>query len=328
MKPGRPAVAQLTERARRGELESIVAWSQFDLDDAAWDTVQVPAHWTTTKLAHFPGVVWFRHAFDLPAHAAGRAASLHLGPISDADVSYLNGLRVGAMSNVPGERRAYNVPAGVLRAGRNVVAVEVTNERRGGGIYGPPDSVFISGPNFKVPLAASWKYRKAAEWTGGRAPDFAAGVPFAQQFVRVFYTREATTDAQAAAQPADVTLELSAVPGQNRFDKTTLTARAGQRVALRFTNTDATLHNIVVIAAGQNQQQVGALLNAYVANASAAGRDFIPPRLRTLAASPMVSPRQSATVTFTAPDVPGDYPFVCTVPGHWVTMWGVIRVVK
>jgi plastocyanin len=99
------------------------------------------------------------------------------------------------------------------------------------------------------------------------------------------------------------------------------------RVALRFTNTDAAAHNVVVIESGQNQQQIGALLNAYVSDASAAGRDFIPPRLRTLAASPMVSPRQSATVTFTVPDVPGDYPFVCSVPGHWVTMWGVIRVV-
>jgi uncharacterized protein len=325
---GAPAVAQLTERARRGELESVVDWSAFDLDDVAWDTVQVPAHWTTTKLAHFPGVVWFRHAFDLKAPAAGRAAKLHLGPISDADVSYVNGVRVGALSNVPGERRTYDVPAGVLRAGRNIIAVEVTNERRGGGIYGTPDSVFIIGPNFKVPLAASWKYRKAAEWTGGRAPDFVAGVPFAQQFVRVFHQRAATTDAQTAAQPPDVTFELAVVPGQNRFDKTTLSARAGQRVAIRFSNPDAALHNVVVIESGQNQAQVGALLNAYVSDASAAGRDFIPPRLRTLAASPMVSPRQSATITFTVPDAPGDYPFVCTVPGHWVTMWGVIRVVK
>jgi uncharacterized protein len=321
-------VAQLTERAKRGELDGVIDWSPFDFDDAAWDTVQVPAHWTTTKLAHFPGVVWFRHSFDLPVPAAGRAAKLHLGPISDADVSFVNGVLVGALSNVPGERRAYAVPAGVLRAGRNVVSVEVTNERRGGGIYGTPDSVFISGPNFKVPLAGSWKYRKAAEWTGGRAPDFAVGVPFAQHFIRVFNHREATTDTQAAAQPADVTLDLSTVPGQNRFDKTTLTARVGQRVEIRFTNTDAAAHNVVVLEFSQDKQQVGALLNAYVSDASASGRDFVPPRLRTLAASPMVSPRQSATLTFTAPDAPGDYPFVCTVPGHWVTMWGIIRVVK
>ncbi|MGH7461353.1 MAG: hypothetical protein ACREMA_10035 [Longimicrobiales bacterium] len=41
-----------------------------------------------------------------------------------------------------------------------------------------------------------------------------------------------------------------------------------------------------------------------------------------------MSPQQSATVTLTVPDAPGDYPFVCAVPGHWVTMWGVIRVMK
>ena len=87
-------------------LEDVEAASTVSLTIAAWDTVQVPAHWTTTKLAHFPGVVWFRHAFDLPAHVAGRAATLYLGPISDAEVSYVTGVRVGALSDVPGERRA------------------------------------------------------------------------------------------------------------------------------------------------------------------------------------------------------------------------------
>jgi putative membrane-bound dehydrogenase-like protein len=326
---GAQALSQLMTRAARGELENVTDWSGVSVDDARWDTIRVPAHWTTTKLAHFPGVVWFRHGFDLPANVLGRAAKLHLGPISDADVSYVNGVRVGAMTNVPGERRVYDVPATALRAGRNVVAIKVTNERRGGGIYGTADSVFLAGPGFKVPLAGFWRYRKAAEWPGGRAPDFVRDVPFEQQFVRVHYRADSIAAVNARPpQPVDVTLTLATVPGENRFDQQILTVRAGQRVALRFTNPDAAPHNVVVLETGQTKPQVGALLNAYVADASAAGRDFIPPRLRVIASSPMVSARQAATVTFTAPNAVGDYPFLCTVPGHWVTMWGVLRVVN
>jgi putative membrane-bound dehydrogenase-like protein len=323
---GATEFASLTARAARGELDEVVDWSRDTIDDAGWDSVRVPAHWTTTKLAHFPGVVWFRTTFDLPAAAAGKSATLNLGPISDIDVSYVNGVRVGTMDNLPGESRAYPVPQGVLRAGRNVVAVEVTNQRRGGGIYGKPDSVNITGAGFRIPLAGNWKYRRAAEWVGGRVPDFSPAMPFAQQFLRLYYRPTTTLTGDSASGPVDVTLTLGAVPGQNRYSRNLLTVRAGQRVAIAFNNTDGMPHNVVILQRGNQQQDVGALLNAYVSDAAAAGRDFIPPRLAVIARSAMVSPRQSATLAFTAPAEPGDYPFLCTVPGHWVTMWGMLRV--
>jgi putative membrane-bound dehydrogenase-like protein len=325
-------LARLAGRAARGELDSVVDWSDADLDDADWDTVRVPAHWTTTKLAHFPGVVWFRARFELPASAAGDSATLSLGPISDADVTYVNGVRVGAMDNLPGESRRYPVPPGTLRAGTNVVAVEVTNQRRGGGIYGDADSVYLAGTDFRIALASSWKYRKAAEWVGGRAPDFTAGIPFELQFLRFYDPAGAAATAEGEAGPVggapapDVMVALGTVPGQNRYSESVLTVRAGQRVALAFENGDGMPHNVVILARGSDQQETGRMLNAYVSDASASGRDFIPPRLPVIARSPMVSPRQSETLVFTAPVEPGDYPFVCTVPGHWVTMWGILRV--
>jgi azurin len=84
----------------------------------------------------------------------------------------------------------------------------------------------------------------------------------------------------------------------------------------------------VLLAQPGSQREIGAMLNAYVSDASAAGRDFIPPRLAVLANSAMVSPRQAATFIVTAPTQPGDYPFLCTVPGHWITMWGILRVTR
>ena len=33
------------------------------------------------------------------------------------------------------------------------------------------------------------------------------------------------------------------------------------------------------------------------------------------------------TIKFTAPQKPGEYNFVCSFPGHWVRMYGVMLVV-
>ena len=328
---GASEFAQLSGRAARGELDVVVNWSADTLDDTAWQTIRVPAHWRTTALIDYFGVVWFRRELNLPANAAKREATLGLGPISDGDTTYINGVRVGATWNLPGEVRTYHVPAGVLRAGRNIVAIKVTNFRRGRGIYGEPEQVFLAGNGFRIPLAGDWKYRKAAEWRGGREPDFTAGVPFELQFLRIFNPGRARTDStrdtlRTDTARADVRLTLRPVIGQNRYDRDVITVRAGQRVEITFDNTDAMPHNVVITARGTSMNDIGALLNAYVADASAAGRDFIPPRLAVIAQSRMVGARQTEAFAFTAPSVPGDYPFVCTVPGHWQTMRGVLRV--
>ncbi len=37
-----------------------------------------------------------------------------------------------------------------------------------------------------------------------------------------------------------------------------------------------------------------------------------------LAFIPLLGPRETGEVTFTAPSEPGRYPFLCTFPGHYV----------
>jgi hypothetical protein len=53
----------------------------------------------------------------------------------------------------------------------------------------------------------------------------------------------------------------------------------------------------------------------------------VPDSPKVLDALSMVQPEESATMTFTAPKTPGEYDFVCTFPGHWVRMYGVMVVV-
>lgn len=45
-----------------------------------------------------------------------------------------------------------------------------------------------------------------------------------------------------------------------------------------------------------------------------------------LAHTKLVDPKKSDTVEFVAPTKPGDYPFICTFPGHAMTMKVVARL--
>jgi sialate O-acetylesterase len=110
-------------------------WSALELDGAGWVPTNLPAFWEDTGLPGLDGVVWFRRTFDLPASRAGADAELRLGAIDDADTTWVNGTQVGATNGwrVP---RIYHVPAGILRPGRNVIAVRVLDTGGNGGIWG------------------------------------------------------------------------------------------------------------------------------------------------------------------------------------------------
>ena len=329
--------ARVAGRALRGELENAVDMSGPALNDRNWPTLPVPASWANTPLANFAGIVWFRHEFQLPANADRTAATLSLGPIRDGDVTYLNGVRIGATTNAANATRKYEVPAGLLRVGRNVIAVQVTHRRGTGGIFGERDSLFLAGVGLRTPLAGDWKYRIIEEWQGGRQPDFSTGTPFEQQFLKYYNpvagprgvppsTGRGGGAGRGGGPAPDVTLALSVVPGQNQFDQTTITVRPGQRVAIAFDNIDDMPHNVVVLQRTVNLDAAGSLLNDFVARPGAAAAFFVPPDLPVVAVGPIVNPRETNTLVFTAPTEPGTYPFICTFPGHWMTMRGVLRV--
>jgi len=95
----------------------------------------------------YDGVGWLRATFNLDASRlanwtrSGRRIVLRLGAVDDADTTYVNGIMVGetaAGAEMFAKPRTYNVPAALLRAGRNVIAIRVTDLRGFGGIWKPP----------------------------------------------------------------------------------------------------------------------------------------------------------------------------------------------
>ena len=65
-----------------------------------------------------------RKEFDLPESMDGRHAKLSMGTMVHNDRVYVNGVFVGSTGYEYPPRR-YHIPAGVLRSGRNVIAVRL-----------------------------------------------------------------------------------------------------------------------------------------------------------------------------------------------------------
>ena len=86
-------------------------------------------------------------------------------------------------------------------------------------------------------------------------------------------------------------------------------------------------HNFVITApdALQEVAQVGATLPK---GQGPEAKQYVPNMPQVLFATDMVPAHQQARLTFTAPTEPGEYPFVCTFPRHWMRMYGVMVVVE
>ena len=130
--------------------------------------------------------------------------------------------------------------------------------------------------------------------------------------------------ASASAKPVQhVEIQMATVANTMAFDKTKLSVPTGAEVHLTLKNnaTMATLpHNWVLVKPGTE------------ASVAAGGLKFGEPAgyinvtdHNMLVHTPLAKPGESTEVTFTAPD-PGDYPYICTFPGHYMMMKGVLTV--
>jgi len=122
---------------------------------------------------------------------------------------------------------------------------------------------------------------------------------------------------------ASTTIEIAADGENLAFDKKEFTVPTGQTITLTFKNVStAQQHNLVIVNGGED---VATRVNDEGINAGPP--DFLPAdRTDIIAATRMLGPGGSETITFTAP-APGTYFFICTYPAHYVGgMKGVMTV--
>ncbi len=149
--PATPLVADLAGRwrAAAGDLPE---WREPGFDDRAWAEITAPERWESQGYPDLGGFVWMRRTVTLSTTQASQPLVFIAGAIDDLDEVFANGTRIGG-TGLPGrtengapvvagdewqQPRAYAVPPGILRPGRNVVAVRVYDGLVDGGIVQGP----------------------------------------------------------------------------------------------------------------------------------------------------------------------------------------------
>jgi azurin len=119
------------------------------------------------------------------------------------------------------------------------------------------------------------------------------------------------------------TLEVGSDGENLAFDKTTLTASAGQQVTVNFKNNSAVQqHNWVLVNGGEAEAQ--AIADAGL-TAGLASQYLPADKANVLANTEVLDGGESGQATFTAPAA-GSYLYICTVPGHYPLMQGTLTV--
>lgn len=296
---------------------------------ADWKEMNVPGNWESRGLPNFDGVVWFTRTLEWPA--ATPARSLTFGRLGNVAELWINGQAIAAPPAAavgPPSPPVYALPAGTLRPGTNTITVRILNGRGDGGFLGKPDAMFVQAGRRKVPLAGPWRYR--VERQTNAAPLYTKPGELAAHLALATSTGAAERGLGAAA-PAlaatpDVVVRLGVIPHQLKFDRSELTVAPGQLVELVFTNSDVMQHNVILGAPG-SLQQIGSAADVMMSAPNGAAQQYVPAIPQVLFATTLVDPGQTITVQFRAPGQPGQYPYVCTFPGHWRLMNGVLNVV-
>jgi azurin len=147
--------------------------------------------------------------------------------------------------------------------------------------------------------------------------------------ISVLFLPLAVNAADASGSPRVVKIRAG-VDNTMKFDLATISVAPGESIKVMLTNhmtlpKEVMGHNWVLLTSGTDVPAFAAAAAAEPANG------YIPAKMKdkVLAVIGVLGPNETGEVTFTAPSKPGDYPFLCSFPGHYLTgMKGVLTVKK
>lgn len=129
------------------------------------------------------------------------------------------------------------------------------------------------------------------------------------------------TDAVPAerGQSAPDTVVVPIEGSQLAYEKEEITATAGTELVIRLVNDGSMPHNLVLVRSDNAINPVG------IAALDAADNEYIPESemKRILGYTAMADPGETVELQITVP-APGEHPYICTFPGHFRSMQGVL----
>jgi putative membrane-bound dehydrogenase-like protein len=121
-------------------------------------------------------------------------------------------------------------------------------------------------------------------------------------------------------------ITISPIVNAMKFDLKTFTVKAGTTVEVVFKNIDFMQHNLLILQKG-SMDKVGAAADKLAQDPKGAALQYVPKMPEVLFYTSLVNPEGSETLKFKVPASPGNYPYICSFPGHWRIMNGVMKVI-
>ena len=120
-------------------------------------------------------------------------------------------------------------------------------------------------------------------------------------------------------------VEIATIADRMIYDVKRFDVPAGGPVRIRLTNHDSMPHNLLVCKPG-SMRKVGTTADNMGTGPDAVALNYVPDMPEIMHVLALVEPGETDEILFVAPDRPGRYPYVCTFPGHWPMMNGVMTV--
>ncbi|MBO4513298.1 MAG: hypothetical protein J5746_11080, partial [Victivallales bacterium] len=132
-----------------------------ECDDSGWMDMEIPGSWIEQGLGG-NGAIWCRMKVTVPAECAGKELFLKTGGIDKHDTAYFNGVEIGRTgkeleTQFWNQPRCYRIPAELVRAGENTIAIRAFSFAQDGAFGEPGKCYALCGDGLEIPLAGTWK---------------------------------------------------------------------------------------------------------------------------------------------------------------------------
>jgi len=143
------------------------SWFSPSYDASSWKNVPLPGGFAALGVPVTPAVAWFRKEVTLPNPLPPGLATMFLGQVQRMDSVWVNGTYIGGSAWVENPR-VYRIRPGVLKPGKNLIAVRIFKTEPKGGFLDKPDIFhLVLGDHSSIPLAGEWQGKISVD---GRPP--------------------------------------------------------------------------------------------------------------------------------------------------------------
>ena len=122
-----------------------------------------------------------------------------------------------------------------------------------------------------------------------------------------------------------VPVDINAIAGL-QYEPRRLRVPPGRRIALTVHNTDPSMSHNFVLVQHDRLEPISNQSMMLAADPSSIAKHYVPDDPGVICMSPILAPGNQYTIYFDSPRKKGAYPFLCTFPGHWKVMRGVLYV--